>query len=432
MISSVLQNIIFGILTIGICFAVGIFKGKIRGLKWILVSVLLLWIAWLLNVLFEFGFLSVSFLLFGLGLGIYGLTLLSKERRKDGASSINSIDSAINSIIKKTGAKGAVIFLKGVDKSLKINFGKFGEGCLMSTTLIKLSDGTPCYVTFYGDKPFAEFKQGDFETEFAFLKLYLENLNLSQKIDLIKEDAIKLKNSIYEYIHLLSHELKRPLTSIIGFAEILKDEFKNLSEKDIIDFIGNIKKSSDEMLTTLRYLTEIVEIEMGKVELKLEKVNLLEIVNDVVSYFMGEIRRKSLNVIIDSSENFEIEVDKKKFREIVYQLISNAVKFSHEGTSIEIELVKSGDNFEFIVRDKGIGIRPEDIPKVFKPFPKIKTHSSGSGLGLALVKCLVELHGGKITVSSEYGVGSEFKVTLPLKGNHISLKKEEIEKHEVI
>lgn len=222
------------------------------------------------------------------------------------------------------------------------------------------------------------------------------------------------------------------LGTIIGFSEILRDEFKNLSERDIVDFIGNIRKSGDEMLTTLKYLTEIVEVEIGKAELKLEKINPLEVVNDVINYFANEIRQKGLNIIINSGESFEVEVDRKKFKEIVYQLISNAVKFSYEGSSIEVGIVRSGDNFEFIVKDVGIGIRPEDISKIFKPFPKIKTHLNGSGLGLVLAKRLVELHGGRITVSSEYQVGTEFKVILPLRKIYNGLKKEAIGNHEAV
>ncbi|CUS93963.1 His Kinase A (phospho-acceptor) domain-containing protein [Candidatus Kryptonium thompsonii] len=345
---------------------------------------------------------------------------------------IDSIESAVNSMIKKIGAKGAVIFLEGIDKNLKFGTDKFDEGCLMLSIPIKLSDGTSCYITLYGDNPFAKFEQNDFETELAFLRLYLENLKLTQEIELVKCDSVKLKNSIYEYIHLLAHELRKPLTGIIGFSEILRDEFKNLSERDIIDFIGNIKKSGDEMLATLKYLTEIMEVEMGKAELKLEKFNPLEVVSDVINCFTNEIKQKGLRVVINSDESFEIEADKKKFKEIVYQLISNAVKFSHEGSSIDVGIVKSGDNFEFSVRDTGIGIRPEDISKIFKPFPKIKSHLNGSGLGLALAKCFVELHGGKITVSSEYQVGTEFKVILPLDSGHNCLKKEEVKKYEVI
>lgn len=431
MISIVIQNIIFGILAIGIWFIVRIFKEEVRGFKWVFGSVLLLWAAWLIDVLFKFNFLSISVLLLGLGFGIYGLVLISKRRERE-LNVIDSIESAVNSMIKKIGAKGAVIFLEGIDKNLKFGTDKFDEGCLMLSIPIKLSDGTSCYITLYGDNPFAKFEQNDFETELAFLRLYLENLKLTQEIELVKCDSVKLKNSIYEYIHLLAHELRKPLTGIIGFSEILRDEFKNLSERDIIDFIGNIKKSGDEMLATLKYLTEIMEVEMGKAELKLEKFNPLEVVSDVINCFTNEIKQKGLRVVINSDESFEIEADKKKFKEIVYQLISNAVKFSHEGSSIDVGIVKSGDNFEFSVRDTGIGIRPEDISKIFKPFPKIKSHLNGSGLGLALAKCFVELHGGKITVSSEYQVGTEFKVILPLDSGHNCLKKEEVKKYEVI
>ena len=182
MISIVIQNIIFGILAIGIWFIVRIFGEEVRGFKWVFASVLLLWAAWLIDVLFKFNFLSISVLLLGLGFGIYGLVLISKRKERE-LNVIDSIESAVNSMIKKIGAKGAVIFLEGIDKNLKFGTDKFDEGCLMLSIPIKLSDGTSCYITLYGDNPFAKFEQNDFETELAFLRLYLENLKLTHQLE---------------------------------------------------------------------------------------------------------------------------------------------------------------------------------------------------------------------------------------------------------
>jgi|GEM_PF-684360 len=433
MISLVIQNIIFAVLVCGLVFIIKILDGKILGLKWILASVLSLWLAGISNIFFSLDLISLSLLLGGIALGIYGLILVSKEKEKNKNRVINSIESAVESIIAKSTAKGIAVIYNGESENSKFVFKYGSEGeCLMMTIPIELSDNSTCYVALFGDKPFVNFRREDFESEISFLKLYIENLKLSEKVKFVEDESVKVKNSIYEFVHILAHELKKPLTGIIGFSEILRDEFKNLSDKDIIDFTTNIKRSADEMLMMLKYLAEIVEIETGKDSLNLERFKASEIVDDVLAYFSGEIGRKKLSLVLDIDRDFEIEADRKKFREVVYQLVSNAVKFSYEGGVIKISLKSFDDLVELVVKDEGIGIRREDMQKIFKPFPRIKSHLNGTGLGLALAKYLVELHGGEINVSSEYGKGSEFRVILPSKRGVNKFKNGVVENCEMI
>ncbi|MCS7229245.1 MAG: HAMP domain-containing sensor histidine kinase [Candidatus Kryptonium sp.] len=422
MLSVIIQSLAFVIFIGVFLLTIKILNDGVSRLKWIFVSVLLSWLTVVVHT--DLSFVPLLFLFSGVVSGIYGLILLSKEKDKKEKRKITSIKSAINSIIEKTGAKGIIVAWNDLNGNSKTVL-KYGEDeeCLMIIIPVSLSDGSVSYIALYGDKPFVNFKKDDLEVEISFVKLYIENLRLQEKIKLVKNDSIKVKDSIYNYIHLLSHELKKPLTVVIGFSEILRDEFRNLTEKDVIDFVTNIKRSGEEMLVALSYVGEIAEIETGKVKLNFERFKASEVVNDVLNYFAGEIGKKNLNVILEIDDVLEIEADRRKFREVVYQLVSNAVKFSDKSSSITIALTRRDGEFELKVKDEGIGIRPEDMDKIFKPFPRIKTHLNGTGLGLVLAKYLVELHGGKISFVSEYGKGSEFKVILPLEQNLDQFKK---------
>lgn len=407
MISILIQNIIFVVLVAGLGIVLKILNGRIKSLWKIFIGVVLLWLASIYIIAYGFNLLSGLMMIFGVIVSLSGLISLSSEVKLLGdGESVNSIESALNSILKKTEAEGGAIFYIDQDKNSEciLKSGKVEDGCVMLIQPIYSDENLTGYLMLFGNKPFVGLKSDVIDGEINLIKLYIENRRLNDKI-----------KSIQKYIHLITHELRKPLTSIIGFSEILRDEFKNLSEKDVVEFISNIKQSGDVMLTTLRYLSEITEIELGEYKLKYEKFNPVDEVKKVVGYFSGEIEKKNLNVEFDVENDFEIEADRKKFNEILYQLVSNAVKFSRDNTTIKIVLHRSGNYVELRVKDEGIGIRGEDFDKIFKPFPKIKTHLNGSGLGLVLVKLLVELHGGEVDFESEFGKGSEFRVLLPLK-----------------
>ncbi len=407
MISILIQNIIFAVLVAGLGFVLKGFNHRIKSLRKIFIGVVLLWFASIFVIASGFNLISVFSIVSGVILNLLGLISLSKEvKLLNENRNAGSIGTALDLILKKTGAKGGAIFYLGDDKNYRCvqKSGEIEDGCMMLSLPIYSGKNLIGCSVLYGDKPFVDLRDGEIDEEINLIKLYIENLKLNDKI-----------KSMYEYIHLVAHELRKPLTGVIGFSEILKDEFKNLSEKDIVEFLSNIKQSGDGMLATLRYLTEIMEIELGRHKLKYERFNPVDEVKKVIAYFSDEIERKKLNVEFEVEDNIEIEADRKSFGGIVYQLVSNAVKFSLDNTTIKITLHRNGEYVEFRVRDEGIGIRSEDFDKIFKPFPKIKTHLSGSGLGLVLAKLLVELHGGEIDFESEFGKGSEFRILLPLK-----------------
>lgn len=240
-----------------------------------------------------------------------------------------------------------------------------------------------------------------------------------------------------QFIATMSHELRTPLNSILGFSELLMDEvFGTLTEKQK-KYANNIYSSGSHLLQLINNILDIAKIESGKMELYYEAFSVRNAISEVETVIkpLSEKKKQNLVVVVDNNISI-IKADKVKFKQILYNLLSNAVKFTPDGGSIflEAELLDS-DNISYFVKnlgicpnnenclkisvtDTGIGIKKEDHEKIFSEFEQVDSSFSrryeGTGLGLALTKKLVELHGGEISVESEEGKGSKFTVILPL------------------
>jgi signal transduction histidine kinase/CheY-like chemotaxis protein len=230
--------------------------------------------------------------------------------------------------------------------------------------------------------------------------------------------ASKAKN---EFLATVSHELRTPLTSIIGFSILLKEKKTgDLNEKQEL-FVGNILKSSEHLLNLISNILDMTKVEAGKIELAIEKISVPAILGET-SGLVEQIAAKHNVVLkreIDPQLDF-IEADRQRFKQILLNLLDNAIKFSKkEGGTVTLIAKKYGDTAQFSVLDTGIGIKEKDIGKLFNMFRQVDTGVSrkypGTGLGLAISKQLVELHGGMIKVESNYGEGSTFTFFLPLR-----------------
>jgi len=230
--------------------------------------------------------------------------------------------------------------------------------------------------------------------------------------------ASKAKN---EFLATVSHELRTPLTSIIGFSILLKEKKTgDLSEKQEL-FVGNILKSSEHLLNLISNILDMTKVEAGKIELAIEKVSVPATLDETIG-LVEQIAAKHNVVLkreIDPQLDF-IEADRQRFKQILLNLLDNAIKFSkNDGGTVTLIAKKDGDTAQFSVSDTGIGIKEKDIGKLFNMFRQVDTGVSrkypGTGLGLVISKQLVELHGGMITVESNYGEGSTFTFFLPLK-----------------
>jgi|GEM_PF-3476889 len=235
----------------------------------------------------------------------------------------------------------------------------------------------------------------------------------------LKKEMKKAENSNLlktTFIANISHEMRTPLTSIIGFAELLKETLLDNNQKD---FINTIIKSSKHLLEIINNVIEISKIEADKIDLEIDDIDINKIIEDVVNMLIVKANEKKLelNVSIDEKlKNLYIRTDGFRLKQILINLVSNAIKFTHQGY-VKIDVKLTEKNIIIDVIDTGIGIEKEKLDIIFEPFVqgelKLSREYEGTGLGLAITKNLVKLMDGQIKVESEKGKGSKFSVIFP-------------------
>ncbi len=255
-------------------------------------------------------------------------------------------------------------------------------------------------------------------------------VSFGQDITVIKKsEELQLENAYLaytnkaksEFLANMSHELRTPLNAIIGFSEILKQKIAGKLNEKQESFLDDVLMAGNHLLELINDILDLSKVEAGKVELIIENVSVPETINEV--FILIKEKAVKQNVVIkkelDPKLDF-IEADKLRFKQILFNLLNNAVKFSKpEGGIVTIISKKIEDAAQISISDTGIGIRDEDRRKLFNEFQQLDSGITrkygGTGLGLAITKKLVELHEGKITIESKYGEGSTFKFLLPLK-----------------
>ena len=230
------------------------------------------------------------------------------------------------------------------------------------------------------------------------------------------EEMSKAKS---EFLAHMSHELRTPLNVIIGFSELMLDQVPGQVNDEQKQCLNDILSSSKHLLGLINDILDLSKIESGTMELKIRNISLPNLVKAVKSIMMPIIapRNQNLGVIVDEALPL-VKADKDKIRQVFINLLGNATKFTPDGGKLKVEAVPESGWCRISVTDTGIGIRKEDQLRLFEPFfqadkPLVKG-VGGTGLGLAIAKQIVERHGGKIWVESEYGKGSKFSFTLPL------------------
>jgi len=249
-----------------------------------------------------------------------------------------------------------------------------------------------------------ELKTKELKVAFNQQRLYLDKI-------------LKASHFQTEFMARISHELRTPLNAIIGFTALLLEGVYGQLNVVQLEFIKDIEESSKDLLDMISNILDISKIESGQVLLKIEKIQIFDLMQQIISTLNPLYSKKNLKFELKGlKKNQVISVDRIKFKQIIFNLLSNAIKFTEKGTII-FEFVDSKDKWEFIVKDTGIGISKEDFNIIFKEFKRVRSASvdskPGSGLGLALTKRLVNLHGGDISFKSKLGKGSTFTFFLP-------------------
>lgn len=229
------------------------------------------------------------------------------------------------------------------------------------------------------------------------------------------ERANRLKT---EFVASMSHELRTPLHTIIGFAELLAEELEGPLNTKQKRFVGHIHKDSLHLLELINDILDLSRIESGRLDLRPERFDMLEAIDEVVATIRPQAAAKSLRLEASVPVDVPIEADRVRFKEVLFNLLSNAVKFTHEGGRIRVDATVQEGQAEIVVSDTGVGIPEAEQAAVFEKFYQAGSTTrglkEGTGLGLAIAKQLVEAHGGRIALESEPGKGSRFTVTLPL------------------
>ena len=222
------------------------------------------------------------------------------------------------------------------------------------------------------------------------------------------------------FLASMSHELRTPLNSIIGFTGIILQGMSGEVSEEQRKQLTMVKNSASHLLSLINDILDISKIEAGKVELTFEEFNLDNVVREVVETLSPAATEKGLEVLTEEvPEGITLTSDKRRVKQVLMNLGSNAVKFTDQGSVKITARVSGDDNLEVRVIDTGMGVKKGDIDKLFQPFQQIdvsltKTHE-GTGLGLHLSKKLAGFLGGDISARSEYGRGSEFTFTIPLR-----------------
>ncbi|OOZ75873.1 hypothetical protein BOW50_10840 [Solemya velum gill symbiont] len=229
------------------------------------------------------------------------------------------------------------------------------------------------------------------------------------------EQANRLKT---EFLANMSHELRTPLNAIIGFSEVLKDQLLGELNAEQTDYTGEIFDSANHLLSLINDILDLSKIEAGKMELYLETLNVPEMFRNALSVVKEKAHNHGIQLDLKVADDIgAMQADGRKLKQVIFNLLSNAVKFTPDGGRVTIEVVHSDKNLQVTVTDTGIDIAADEIGLLFRPFEQLDGSLSrqyeGTGLGLVMVKRLVELHGGEISVTSTKGKGSSFQFTIP-------------------
>lgn len=249
-----------------------------------------------------------------------------------------------------------------------------------------------------------------------FIMIYIGRLNHKLTMSAIKLKEADLHKS--QFLANMSHELRTPLNSIIGFTGVLLMGMTGSLHEEQKKQLNLVKKNSKHLLNLINDILDISKVEAGKVEFLIEKFELDNVVEEVMESFLPVVNKNKLKFLKEIPAGITLQTDKRRFKQVLMNLVTNAVKFTEQGSiKIDAEILNNND-LKINITDTGIGIREKDMYKLFKSFQQIdmsstKTHE-GTGLGLNLSKKLIIMMGGDISAKSEYGKGSTFTITMPL------------------
>lgn len=256
---------------------------------------------------------------------------------------------------------------------------------------------------------FAAAIQKNTELENAYRKLNLITEDIENKSALLEKFNIE-KN---QFLGMAAHDLRNPLAIIQGYSQLLLEKLSQTCDEKSIQMLNSIKRSSSFMLELINDLLDVSVIESGIVKLMLTQFNLVEIVDEILKSLNKLASNKKITIIKNCEDTIiDVLSDRNKIEQVIINLLTNAIKFSHPESSVELTLTQTPEEVLLSIKDHGVGIPDDEKDKLFKPFLKTSAKAtageSSTGLGLVIVKKIVEALGGRIWVESQLGKGTTF------------------------
>ena len=219
------------------------------------------------------------------------------------------------------------------------------------------------------------------------------------------------------FLSTMSHELQTPLNAICGFADLLAEERAGVLNDKQRKYVAHIRNGANHLLRVISDILDLSRIETGHLQLERSHFDAREAIEETVAGMMSLASQRNIRLRTASGDDGEVYADRTRFAQILYNLISNSIKYTPAGGSVTVERKCLADHWEFAVQDSGVGIPEEQQEAIFSEFHQVDSSATGArkgtGLGLAITKSLVECHGGTISVQSKPGEGSRFIFTMP-------------------
>ncbi|TMC61716.1 MAG: response regulator, partial [Chloroflexi bacterium] len=219
-----------------------------------------------------------------------------------------------------------------------------------------------------------------------------------------------------DFLASMSHELRTPLSAILGFSELMRQERKDGDSVTVpVDWVEHIHRGGEHLLTLINDVLDLAKVEAGRLDLRAEPFDLGGAIAESLNGLRPLAERKRLELTASVGDITAV-ADRGRFRQMLYNLLSNSIKYTPDGGSVRVEAAEADGEIRIAVVDSGVGISPEDLGAVFEEFRQVgdpRERQAGTGLGLALTRRLVEAHGGRIEVESQRGKGSRFTLVLP-------------------
>lgn len=263
-----------------------------------------------------------------------------------------------------------------------------------------------------------------------FIEMQNEIMNLKFELASKETEIQQVRTANRQFVEIVSHDLRNPLSVILSFTDFLSDETKDILNAVQKDFLTRIENSAKFMLALISDLHDITRLDARELEVSSEILDIVALVSENVNTNQAMAVEKNIRLLFKSDKAVvNVMGDKTRLNQVFNNLLSNAVKFSDSGATVKVQITMEDEKVLIGVADKGMGIAAENLEMIFSPFKKITrkgtNNEKGTGLGLAISRLIVEAHQGKIHVESEVGKGSSFFVSLPLESDDQGVRSKE-------